>query len=225
MSDFSARAQGYEHESEWILSNSFIEPLVPLPFGNKKILDICTGTGVIAKHATANGWNVTAIDNNSDIIRYVSDGINVICKDANHLPFDDDTFDIVVCRQGLQYLNRSLAIQEMLRVSNREVRLLHGFILKEDIPSWKKLFQLLNKNNRDFFDESEIYNAISACSPSKIDVSYIYSIEKISKSPSNTDLINRFLQKNPNFVEHYSIRDHGNHITYKLRWVLHRIIK
>lgn len=225
MSDFSVRAESYEQESAWILSRDFIEPLVPAPFGNRKILDVCTGTGVIAKYAVANGWNVTAVDNNLDIIRHISDNITVICVDANHLPFDDNMYDLVVCRQGLQYLDRCLAIREMLRVSNHEVRLLHGFIFQEDIQSWKELFQLLNKNNRDFFDEIEIYNAIASCSPSKIESDYFYSIEKISKTPNNNDLINRFLQENPKFVEHYFVRDHGKYITYKLRWIINSIIK
>lgn len=225
MSDFSARAESYEQESAWILNRSFIEPLVPAPFGNGKMLDVCAGTGVIAEYAAANGWNVTALDNNLDIIRYISDNITVICGDANHLPLDDNMYDLVVCRQGLQYLDLRLAISEMLRVSNHEVRLLHGFVYREDIQSWKKLFQLLNKNNRDFFDEIEIYNAIVSCYPAKIENDYIYSIEKIHKMPNNNDLINRFLQENPKFVEHYFICDHGKYITYKLRWIINSIIK
>jgi ubiquinone/menaquinone biosynthesis C-methylase UbiE len=225
MSDFSARAGTYEQESPWILSRDFIEPLVPSPFGNQKMLDVCTGTGVIAEHAAAKGWSVTALDSNPDIIRYVSDRVSVTCGDANQLPFPDNAFDLVVCRQGLQYLDRCQAIRDMLRVCSREARLLHGFIVGEDIPTWKELFRLTNRNNRDFFSDTDIYQAISACHPARIECDFLYSTEKIIKQSDYADEIRRFLLERPAFVERYSIIDQGDHYAYRLKWVVNRMIK
>ena len=96
MNDFSTRAKSYEKEADWILSEEFIRPLVPAPFGGRRLLDVCTGTGVIAEYAADLGWDVTAIDDNKDIIQYVDNRIAVVCHDANQLPFDDNSFDLIV---------------------------------------------------------------------------------------------------------------------------------
>lgn len=225
MSDFSQRAESYEKEAEWILSNEFILPLIPHPFGNKRLLDVCTGTGVVAEYAASVGWDVTAIDNNSVIISYVNNNITVICHDANHLPFDDNKFDLVVCRQGLQYLDCYRAIKEMLRVCNNEVRLLHGFICQEDIDDWKQLFHLMGKNDRDFFSDTAIYDAIAASSPSKIECSYIINFESFPIKLDFYDSIKDFFEQRPEFVKRYSVCVYDDHFTYKLKWVINRVTK
>lgn len=225
MNDFSTRAKSYEKEADWILSEEFIRPLVPAPFGGRRLLDVCTGTGVIAEYAADLGWDVTAIDDNKDIIQYVDNRIAVVCHDANHLPFDDNSFDLIVCRQGLQYLDRYRAIHEMLRVCKHEVRLLHGFVYREDIDAWKQLFRLMGKNGRDFFNDTAIYDAIAASSPSEIACSYIMNAEIFFMKPDYMDAVKDFFRQRPEFVQRYSLCVHDDHFTYKLKWVVNRIVK
>jgi len=89
-----------------------------------KVLDVATGTGIVACRIAASGATVTGIDNNAEMlaqasVRAADEGVSVkwIEGSAETLPFRDPAFDLVMCQQGLQYVeNKALAVREMRRV-------------------------------------------------------------------------------------------------------------
>lgn len=222
---FSQRVHTYEQESAWILSKAFIAPLVPPIFGNGLMLDVCAGTGVIAKYALRMGWQAFALDNNKDMLNVVPSPITTILCDAHHIPFPDNTFDLVTIRQGIQYLNYADAIQEMLRVSKSQVRMLHGFIKQDDIPDWQELFALSQGSHRSFFSCTMIDSAIEQCSHSDLKHKFLSSRECFKKPPQSISLIDKFLMEHPKFMHNYSIENHDEYFFYDLNWVLHIIEK
>ena len=225
MSDFSQRASSYEQEAKWILDEQFVRPLVPAPFGGGKLLDVCTGTGVVAKYADTLGWEATGLDNNTDIMNYLNTHVISVCGDANHLPFPDESFDLVVCRQGLQYLDRDVAIGDMLRVSRGEVRLLHGFVQDEDIESWRALFRITNRNNRNFFSDTILMSAIQGHAPASVECTYLTTRETFRKTPETAAAVEQFLAHNPAFVTNNHVTDGEEDFTYTLHWAVHTIRK
>lgn len=225
MSDFSQRASSYEQEAKWILDESFVRPLVPTPFGGGALLDVCTGTGVIAEYADNLGWKATGLDNNTDIMSYLDSRVTRVCGDANHLPFPDGSFDLVVCRQGLQYLDRDVAIGDMLRVSRGEVRLLHGFVRDEDIEGWRALFRATNRNNRNFFSDTLLMAAIQGHAPASVECTYLTTRETFRKTPETAAAVERFLAESPAFVANNHVADGEEGFTYTLNWVVHTIRK
>ena len=225
MSDFSQRASSYEQEANWILDKKFVRPLVPTPFGGSKLLDVCTGTGVVAEYAATLGWQATGIDNNTDIMHHLAASVSRVCGDANHLPFPDESFDLVVCRQGLQYLDRDVAIGDMLRVSRGEVRLLHGFVRDEDIEGWRTLFRNTNRNNRNFFSDTILMSSIEIHAPASVECTYLTTRETFRKTPETAAVVEQFLAKNPAFVSNNRVTDGEEGFTYTLNWVVHTIRK
>jgi ubiquinone/menaquinone biosynthesis C-methylase UbiE len=93
-----------------------------------RILDIATGTGVVARAAArragAGGLVVASDVSGPMLARAASVGaadgaapIEYLEASADALPFDDRSFDVVLCQQGLQFFPaRAAAVGEMRRV-------------------------------------------------------------------------------------------------------------
>jgi len=85
-----------------------------------RVLDVCCGPGMLAAAAAARGANVSAIDFSAQAIAIARESINGVDfqeADAAALPFDDASFDAVVCGFGLIHLpDPAQALREMNRV-------------------------------------------------------------------------------------------------------------
>ncbi|WP_202320173.1 class I SAM-dependent methyltransferase [Archaeoglobus neptunius] len=89
-----------------------------------RILDVGTGTGFVALRLAELGHDVTGIDLSEGMLsiaktKATKAGLNVtfIVGDAENLPFDDESFDAVVCRHLLWTLpNPDKAVKEWARV-------------------------------------------------------------------------------------------------------------
>jgi ubiquinone/menaquinone biosynthesis C-methylase UbiE len=104
------------------------------PKAGERVLDVACGTGVVARHAAAqvgNRGSVTGLDNNRemlDVARQIPPptGAPIFWRqaDAHALPFEDGSFELVLCQHGLQYFNDpGHAIAEMRRVLTPSGRL------------------------------------------------------------------------------------------------------
>ena len=93
----------------------------------ERVLDVACGTGIVARraapHVGADGA-VVGLDVNEGMLSVATgttDGsaheIEWREGDATALPFDDDAFDVVLCQQGLQFVEEPVtALDEMRRV-------------------------------------------------------------------------------------------------------------
>ncbi|MDK8172642.1 demethylmenaquinone methyltransferase [Curtobacterium citreum] len=90
------------------------------PQPGERVLDIAAGTGTSAAALAKKGAEVTALDLSAGMIavgRERHPEITFVEGDAEHLPFDDDSFDAVTISFGLRNVNDPMqAITEMLRV-------------------------------------------------------------------------------------------------------------
>lgn len=86
------------------------------------VLDIACGTGVVARLAAQRGHagRLVGIDLNAAMLavaRRKSGTIEWVEGSALDLPFDANSFDVVLCQLGLQFFpDRPLALKEMVRV-------------------------------------------------------------------------------------------------------------
>lgn len=83
-----------------------------------KLLDIGCGPGVIASILKNLGFEVIAVDLSSNMAKITNEkGIKTIVCDAYHLPFKEETFNIVLCIEVLEYIeNPTRVINEIYRV-------------------------------------------------------------------------------------------------------------
>lgn len=87
-----------------------------------KLLDVGSGTGHWSEFFYEKGFKVTGIDISEPMLRVArekrSSSIKFIRADANHLPFEKETFDVAVCITVLEFLEYpSSALSEMWRVT------------------------------------------------------------------------------------------------------------
>ncbi len=89
----------------------------------QRVLDVACGTGVLAREAArrvGSDGSVTGVDRNSDMLsvaRKASPDIDWHEGMGEALPFEDGSFDAVVCQFGVMFFeDRAAAIREMHRV-------------------------------------------------------------------------------------------------------------
>ena len=97
------------------------------PTGAERVLDVACGTGIVARLAAGRagaGARVIGVDLNAGMLEVAracaaNDGVapEFRVADVGALPFDDASFDVVFCQQGLQFFpDRPRALDEMRRV-------------------------------------------------------------------------------------------------------------
>lgn len=156
MRTFSQRAHVYEKQTNWVNCNECIDPLIPEKFGTGLSIDVCAGTGAVSKALINRGWTTISLDMSEPMLLEHNLMLPMV-GDMHQIPFLSNTFDLVVCRQGLQYSNLDIAISEMARVSKRKVYL--GHITKEEndiFDFWPKYFSIASPGRKRIFEFDEI---------------------------------------------------------------------
>lgn len=126
--------------TEWQLSGNMAEryeehlvPVIFTPWANDliarvdfapgdRLLDLACGTGIVARLATRSGVMATGGDINPGMLAVAKErsaGLNATFQlaDALDLPFEDESFDAIICQQGLQFFpDKPAAVSECLRV-------------------------------------------------------------------------------------------------------------
>jgi len=131
------------------------------PKDNEEILDIGTGTGRIARVLIKHKVDLTGIDLNFARIKTSvknrllvggnASNYKLVVADGQFLPFEDSSFDAIVCIRSLKYFpNYLLGIREMSRVLKPGGRLvlsisnvygIDSILLRLRLLAYKKLFR------------------------------------------------------------------------------------
>jgi DNA gyrase subunit B len=116
---FKNRAAKYNHSSNWVEDEKLIERIFELSGAGKDslVLDLATGTGLIAREFFGKVKKVTGLDISPDMAKHAEGCMDeIVFAPVEQLPFPDNSFDAVVCRQGLQFAELDKAIPEIKRV-------------------------------------------------------------------------------------------------------------
>ena len=116
---FKNRAQKYNHSSNWVEDQALINRIFELSGAgaDSEILDIATGTGLIARRFYGRVKKVTGLDISPEMTKHADECMDeIIFAPVERMPFADNSFDVVVCRQGLQFAELDKAIPEIHRV-------------------------------------------------------------------------------------------------------------
>src|SRR5207245_5929947 len=83
------------------------------------VLDVATGTGMVAAELRRRGCRVTGLDQSEAMIRTArhGDAARFVLGQAERLPFEDDSFDAVTFTYLLRYVDDPAAtVKELARV-------------------------------------------------------------------------------------------------------------
>ncbi len=116
---FRNRAAKYNHSSNWVEDQTLIRRIYELSGAGPDalVLDIATGTGLIAREFFGKVKKVVGLDISPEMAQYAEGCMDeIVFAPVEELPFPNDSFDAVVCRQGLQFARLDKAIPEIYRV-------------------------------------------------------------------------------------------------------------
>ena len=160
--NWRSRSYGLDHEKSMETVRNWEKAFGSLAENSmgRSALDIGTGTGQLAFYLSRSGFDVTAIDISSGMIETAkmkadefSLSIDFKTGDAEHLEFDDNTFDVVVSRNLVWTLpDPENAMKEWHRVLKPQGRIIvsDGFWQNQTwshfTRSCRKMFKGLLKN-------------------------------------------------------------------------------
>lgn len=135
---FTTQAQAFA-ANPWVSDGERIRRLVAAAHltGNECVLDIATGPGYIAEAFAGAAREVVGVDLTDAMLAIARErtrergvsNVSFRAADAQNLPFENEAFDVVVCRLALHHLQKPLEVlREMARVCRPG-----GTVLVEDI--------------------------------------------------------------------------------------------
>lgn len=221
---FKNRADTYDKKMKWVKNKAYILPLVTEPFGTKRALEICAGTGAVSALLKEAGWTVTMLDSSHEMLQK-SEEIDYVVGDMHRIPFQNQSFELVICRQGLQYANLNKVFEEVFRVSKKEFRIAH--ITKErgdDTLFWEKYFEIASPGRKHIFLPGELEN-VAQNNNFKVVDKKIVTQQDVYCGPlmhlsdlEQKKLIKLLLEMDDDFKKIYNIKMVGEEITYSNRW-------
>jgi ubiquinone/menaquinone biosynthesis C-methylase UbiE len=116
---FKNRAHKYNCSSNWVADQELIRLMFELSETGpeSEVLDIATGTGLIAREFFGKVKKVTGLDISPDMARHATGCMDeIVFAPVEQMPFADNSFDAIVCRQGLQFAELDKAIPEIYRL-------------------------------------------------------------------------------------------------------------
>jgi SAM-dependent methyltransferase len=116
--------RGFQADQRW---HQFALKIFPLPFGNRKLLDVGCGGGGVAARAAEMGWHVTGADispKNVEALRRRGFDAEVVDLNGDY-PFEPGTFSCVTFIEVAEHLVRAEhAFREISRVLAPEGKVL-----------------------------------------------------------------------------------------------------
>ena len=131
---WSGRAEAFR-ESPTHREGPDLDLLVELcePGEGVKVLDVATGGGHVARRLREQGCKVVTVDPAPGM------GADVVAR-AEHLPFDDGSFDVVTCRIAPHHFQDiHAAVDEMARVAQRLLVIEDNLFVDEQVEEAERL--------------------------------------------------------------------------------------
>jgi len=154
---FTARAGHYDKSSRWCTDLALAEATLEAvaPEAHHRMLDVACGTGLVSRHFKGHVKELVGLDLTPAMFDQARPHVDaLVAGDATALPFEDASFDRIVCRQGIQFMDDQRAVSEMFRVLKPGGRavLVHLCAYGEtDKAEYFEVLRLRNPARRNFY--------------------------------------------------------------------------
>ncbi len=225
---YSKRAAFYEKETDWIYNDECIAPFLCDVFGTGLAFDACAGTCAISKALIQKGWNTISYDISKEMLERGNVPFPII-GDVHSIPTLDKQYDLVVCRQGLQYTSIDIAISELVRICKKTLILGHITLEPgDDTGFWNEYFRIAAPGRRRVFmpDEMEKHLLRYGCvSEKKIIHQQDYYMGPLLHltTQEKMKLHNLLEDATDKFKTTYNVQKINDRYTYSNRWEFIRI--
>ena len=166
LAHFKDRAARYNRSSGWVGDGALLDLMFRLAAvqGGETVLDAATGTGLVAARFKGRVKEVIGLDISTDMTRQAAGSVDrMIIAPAERIPLPDACVDVVVCRQGLQFVDLPKAAAELARVLRPGGRAVLCHLCaygEEDAADAFKIQALRNPARVNFFKPGDLEAAL-----------------------------------------------------------------
>jgi len=117
---FKLRAESFDNSACWVRNKKLIDIHQKLAqvSNNSLVLDVCCGTGIVGENLLCNGSKAIGLDISLSMLKKAKERLSLcINGEAEHLPFLNNVFDVVICRQAFHFLDITKVMKELFRVT------------------------------------------------------------------------------------------------------------
>lgn len=165
---FIKRARNYDRSSGWVNDRKLIRKICDLAGirSDAYILDIGIGTGKIAEAFYGKARYTVGIDICMEMIKESKNCANgIILSAAEKMAFKNNTFDVCVCRQGLQFMDIAKVLAQVQRVLKPRGSAVFCHLTTYDARDKDTTFliqRLRNPARKNFFLPEDFVNTLEA---------------------------------------------------------------
>lgn len=238
---FANRSNVYDELGTWVNNDAILSSILScLPKSPNNLLDIIdlgAGTGAVSKYILKNyhfDKCITAVDICEEMLSQIHDKeIKKCIANIETLPFSDNSFDAVVSRQCLHY------IEQLTNVTYEIKRILREkgtFVLSQIVPIknieedyWRELIKFRQPLRRQFLNEEEWIRTFSSEGYIPISVerfSHRSSVKKwvnkykINDQPLIDEYKKLLIAAPSSFIDAYNVSLNDDDICYDSFWIV-----
>jgi DNA gyrase subunit B len=171
---FTARADRYDRSSRWCTDADLLDAVFEAAAvdASSTVLDLACGTGLVSRRFHGRVGELVGLDVTPAMAAQARPALDrFVLADATEIPLADDSFDAVVCRQGLQFMDLDRVLAELLRVLKPGGRLvtadLHAYGA-DDRDEYFEVLRLRNPARRNFFVAGDMAARLAAAGFSQV---------------------------------------------------------
>ena len=182
---FVARASTYDRSSSWCTDDRLGALVLELarPRPGDRVLDVACGTGLVSRLFKGRVAEVVGVDITVDMAAQARPHLDrLVIAPAEALPFPDGSFDVVVSRQGIQFMELPAAVREMARVLRPGGRLVLVQLCaygEGDRQEYFEVLRLRNPVRRHFFLPADVEALLRAAGCEAIQLERYVSVEDV----------------------------------------------
>lgn len=182
---FTARAARYNVSSHWVTDPALAARTLAIADvqPDHVLLDVACGTGLVSQVFKGRVAKVVGADITEAMFEQARPFVDeLVVAQGEALPFPDASFDRVVCRQGIQFMDDRAAVAEMLRVlkPGGRVVMIHLCAYGEaDRAEYFEILRLRNEARRNFYLREDLARLLTTAGATDVVVHDYVSVEDV----------------------------------------------
>ncbi|NEB86997.1 class I SAM-dependent methyltransferase [Streptomyces anulatus] len=231
---FADRASTYDRSSSWCTDDALGELMLSraAPRPDDAVLDVACGTGLVSRLFAGRVRRLAGLDITPEMAEQARDVLDeLVIAPAEELPFGDGTFDIVVCRQGIQFMTLPDAVREMVRVTRPGGRVVLAHLCAygdDDRDEYAEILRLRNPARRHFFLPGDVGALLAGAGCEPVRSQRYVSVEDVDVWSDNgaidedarEAIRDRYRRASPAFRARHAVAEADGRITDRMLFVV-----
>jgi ubiquinone/menaquinone biosynthesis C-methylase UbiE len=188
---FTARAAKYDNSSHWCTDPELAARVWELlKVGSQtNVLDVACGTGLVSQWFHKRVAQVVGVDITPAMFDQAKDRLDDFkVGPGESLPVSDNEFDLVICRQGTQFMDDEAAVKEMFRACKPGGQVCIINLCAYGLDDKEEYFEVLRQRNpvrKNFYLRKDLENLMVMAGGIEVVVHDHISIEDVDAWSDN----------------------------------------